>query len=71
MVYVRNAIRENGREGEQMAKYKLTIEGSFEKGDCYSCPISYASYDVYSEQAPVCVLFEESSNCPLEEVGDE
>lgn len=51
-----------------MSKYTLTIEGNFEKGDCYSCPLSLIEYELFRDDDPHCMAGEESSNCPLEEV---
>lgn len=53
-----------------MSKYTLTIEGDFEKGDCYSCPLSHESYDIDGERVPACAPFERSATCPLEVVAE-
>ena len=50
-----------------MAKYTITIEGDFEKGECYSCPLSLIEYELFRDDEPHCMAGEESSNCPLEE----
>lgn len=51
-----------------MSKYTLTIEGNFEKGDCYSCPLALIAYDLFRDDDPHCMADCESENCPLEEV---
>lgn len=52
-----------------MSKYILKIDASFEKGDCYKCPLSYrACAGCESDGSELyCVLYG-MGNCPLEEV---
>lgn len=50
-----------------MSKYTLTIEGDFEKGDCWECPISYDTTDIYGDYTMRCPVVD-CDDCPLEEV---
>lgn len=52
-----------------MSKYKYEFDfPTFEKGDCYECPLAYTEYnDMYEEWENVCVLGCDSNDCPLEE----
>ena len=51
-----------------MSKYTLTIEGDFEKGECYGCPLSYTTSDIHYDETEFCVLGANYNDCPLEEV---
>ena len=62
MTYIISSVGVRG-----MSKYTLTIEGDFDKGDCYSCPLSLIEYGLFRDDDPHCMAGEESSNCPLEE----
>ena len=50
-----------------MSKYTITIEGDFEKGDCWECPISYDTTDIYGDYTMRCPVVD-CDDCPLEEV---
>lgn len=52
-------------------KYRLTIEGDFEKGECKECPYGNINYDIYRDFDVHCLLVGDENDCPLEEVGDE
>lgn len=51
-----------------MSKYTLTIEGNFEKGDCYSCPLAFNAEDTYGDSVSLCSQMVSYEDCPLEEV---
>lgn len=51
-----------------MSKYILTIEGNFEKGDCYSCPLAFNAEDIYGDSVSLCSQMVSYEDCPLEEV---
>lgn len=51
-------------------EYIVKINGEFEKGDCYSCPLSHESYNIDGERVPACAPFERSVTCPLEVVTE-
>lgn len=52
-------------------KYRYEFEGvTFQKGDCYECPISYKVYnDQYEEWENLCPVGS-PEECPLEEVKE-
>lgn len=47
--------------------YILKISGDFEKGDCWECPISYDTTDIYGDYTMRCPVVD-CDDCPLEEV---
>ena len=49
-----------------MAKYTLTIEGDFEKGECEKCSVRYFTFNKYGEREEFCPAH--ISECPLKEV---
>ncbi len=51
-----------------MSKYTLTIEGDFEKGDCWECPLAANTYVIDGNYYPQCPLEKDEVTCPLEEV---
>ena len=50
-------------------KYEFEVDEStgFQKGYCYSCPLSYDSEHEYGYDV-CCVLYARYDECPLEEV---
>ena len=50
-----------------MAKYTITIEGDFEKGECWECPLAVNTYVIDGNYYPQCPLGKNEVTCPLEE----
>ena len=46
-----------------MSKYTITIEGDFEKGECWRCPLYR-----HSPKKHALSCFKHSADCPLEEL---